>query len=432
MRRVFVTLLMLLTASLGGSGSAGTAPAEGMASVEASTAKTELVALRAFPVPEKWIIPTRYYASDRPPSSTDFRAEATGGEGIGEYAEWHLEGAGSQTVREKASHAGGAFKSTYRLKPQRPGEYRLTCSFVDKGVNRSSVSWSITVAPDAYAPYGRNDVAPTEPGTMVLIKGGTFLMGPPDAAHEEQVGDFNIGKYLVTAGEFCHFLNERGNADYRYMYEDEKRQADLRKRYPGAEHSSENVHCSVFRDPASGKYMPRGGLRYAPADQVTWFGAVEYCKWLSERTGKIYRLPSRAEWEYAARGREGRKYPWGSYEPVPKGYSTNPGQFFEYCQGAAWINVGSFPEAATPEGLQDMAGGIQWCSDLDSKTGLRTAMGNLGRGSYSRFTWFYHYFTHGAWQTLSRRPEGGLEGGLEFRVVMETGGAPGEKDGIGQ
>ena len=96
-----------------------------------------------------------------------------------------------------------------------------------------------------------------------------------------------------------------------------------------------------------------------PVVTIAWYAARSYCLWLSlmesegERTD-LYRLPDALEWEWAASGKEKRKFPWGNTEPNPKlaNYGENVG---------ATTPVGSYPEGATPEGLYDMAGNVwEW------------------------------------------------------------------------
>ena len=90
---------------------------------------------------------------------------------------------------------------------------------------------------------------------------------------------------------------------------------------------------------------------------VTWYDADAYCRWLARKTGRPVQLPTEAQWEFAARGEEGRKYPWG--EPPPSDQHAN----FLSSVGHA-TPVGIYPLGATPEGVEDMAGNVEeWCRD---------------------------------------------------------------------
>jgi formylglycine-generating enzyme required for sulfatase activity len=94
-----------------------------------------------------------------------------------------------------------------------------------------------------------------------------------------------------------------------------------------------------------------------PVVGITWDEAAAYCRWLSERTGKRFRLPTEAEWEYAARGgRDGELYPWGDKPPWERdalGFDPESG-------GPARVGV----NPPNDFGLYDMSEGVhEWCSD---------------------------------------------------------------------
>jgi len=95
-----------------------------------------------------------------------------------------------------------------------------------------------------------------------------------------------------------------------------------------------------------------------PVVRVSWEDAVRYCQWLSEKTGEQYRLPTEAEWEFAASGGGQRQYPWGNEEPGPKRANYSESKI------GKTTPVGSYPLGMTPEGLFDMAGNVwEWCDD---------------------------------------------------------------------
>jgi len=285
---------------------------------------------------------------------------------------------------------------------------------------------------------------------------------PQTPSRKVHVEDFYIGKYPVTAQEFCDFLNDRGNPDYRYFPWNRQ---DVR------------YSANIVLDADSGHYHPRGGGACVPVVCATWFGAAEYCKWLSARTGRTYRLPTEAEWEYAARGPEGRKYPWGSESPLgrhenpllhqaalvssfdlPSDWSTDPGRAREFglpvgSPGSTCATIGSFPASSTPQGVADMADwGWEWCSDIydegrppawwrgdaEASPELQAyleAPVRVVRGGLGFYTWTglcSVYALSPAWVRRWARPfptgpEYGVRLWIRFRVVVEPSpGSPGK------
>ncbi|MBN1809835.1 MAG: SUMF1/EgtB/PvdO family nonheme iron enzyme [Planctomycetes bacterium] len=108
-----------------------------------------------------------------------------------------------------------------------------------------------------------------------------------------------------------------------------------------------------------------------PVVAVSWVEAMAFCRWLSNKEGAEYRLPTEAEWEMAARGSDARTYPWGDQSAAAAGkFRCNfaPGR-----DRAEWKKdgfeftspVGNFPEGASPFGCLDMAGNVwEWCLDF--------------------------------------------------------------------
>jgi formylglycine-generating enzyme required for sulfatase activity len=91
-----------------------------------------------------------------------------------------------------------------------------------------------------------------------------------------------------------------------------------------------------------------------PINLVDWYDAAAYCKWTGGR------LPTEAEWEYAARGNSGHRFPWGNQALTPDRANT-------FGEGDGWeftAPVGSYPQGASPFGLLDMAGNVsEWTAD---------------------------------------------------------------------
>ncbi|MBX3227692.1 MAG: SUMF1/EgtB/PvdO family nonheme iron enzyme [Labilithrix sp.] len=159
---------------------------------------------------------------------------------------------------------------------------------------------------------------------MVLVPGGNFAMGP--ARREIHIDAFYIDRTPVTNAQFLVFLE---TTQYRPTDAGAKRfLAHWRNGRPA-----------------------RGDDRH-PVVYVSWYDARAYAKWAGQR------LPAEAEWEKAARGTDGRRYPWGRAEPKP-----SHANFARVREGTTI--VGAYPEGASPYGCLDLAGNVwEWCEDL--------------------------------------------------------------------
>ncbi|MBI4725791.1 formylglycine-generating enzyme family protein [candidate division TA06 bacterium] len=185
---------------------------------------------------------------------------------------------------------------------------------------------------------------------LIEIPAGSFIMGSNDYDDEKPIhtvylDKYYIGKYEVTVGQFRKFVNatgyktdaEKSGGAYVYTGGSWQQKADANWKNP---YFSQNDN--------------------SPVVCVSWNDAKAYCDWAG------LRLPTEAEWEKAARGTDGRSYPWGNgwdgnkcnHGKVSSPY-TDASDGYEYTSP-----VGSFSSGVSPYGAYDMAGNVwEWCSD---------------------------------------------------------------------
>ena len=142
-------------------------------------------------------------------------------------------------------------------------------------------------------------------------------------------------------------------------------------RYYISRHPITNAQYEMF-DPSHARKRALGAGDRHPVVYVNSNEAAKFCQWLSSRERRRYRLPTEAEWEYAARGADNRKYPWGNHDG--RGDLAN---FADRNTDFAWSDrkiddgfaesspVGAFPLGSSPFGVEDMAGNVwEWCLDF--------------------------------------------------------------------
>ena len=167
----------------------------------------------------------------------------------------------------------------------------------------------------------------------------------------------------IPAGKFIMGSLE-DDAD---AYSDEKPQhtVEITKDYYIGRFPVTNVQYQVFvRDANREPPEDWNGAQYSedkadhPVVNVSWHDAMAYCEWLSQKTGKDYRLPTEAEWEKAARGEYGNIYPWGNEWDAEKCNTAESGI-------GGTTPVGKYsPDGDSPYGCADMAGNVwEWCAD---------------------------------------------------------------------
>jgi len=180
----------------------------------------------------------------------------------------------------------------------------------------------------------------TPTSAMAFVPAGAFIQGSADSDLDERpsrsvyLEAFYIDNYQVTNAQYLRFFL--------------KSRPELCNDHVCLDTQAENADSRiVYQD---GRYVVEAGYEDHPVTLVSWYGAQTYC----ESQGK--RLPTESEWEKAARGTDGRTYPWGE---MVDGDRLNAGQ-----RVGGTTPVGSYPAGMSPYGLYDMAGNVwEWTAD---------------------------------------------------------------------
>lgn len=164
-----------------------------------------------------------------------------------------------------------------------------------------------------------------EPGEMIRIPAGSFVMGSNERLADESpeyietLKAYRIDRYEVTNLQYKAFIDATGH------------------RSP-----------SHFRN----RTYPEGKVDH-PVTFVSWYDARDYCSWAGKR------LPTEEEWEKAARGTDGRTYPWGNDFDITR--ANTPVRWAALKRQGDTSPIGAFPSGVSPYGLEDMSGNVwEW------------------------------------------------------------------------
>jgi formylglycine-generating enzyme required for sulfatase activity len=186
---------------------------------------------------------------------------------------------------------------------------------------------------------------PKDASLLLLVPAGKFLAGDKFPV---ELPAYYLALHPVTNLQYARFLTERRPND-----------SDLQKWVL--------LDSDCFVRKSGTGYEAYGGKAHHPVVQVSWYGAEAYCQWAE------LRLPTELEWEKAARGVDGREYPWGNDwdESKCRNYKNHGGE--QTC------SVWSYPAGCSPWGHYQLAGNVwEWCADwYDSSAYSRYKRGEL-------------------------------------------------------
>lgn len=230
----------------------------------------------------------------------------------------------SEEERQALADAGGAGVESARFTTLQQILLRLALSHGDVNIRQTAG----TILSALGDPRNLDEMVPIPAGEFEM---GGELYDSEKPRHKLTLPDFRISKYPVTNAQYARFV-------------------------AATDHP---VPVHWWGNTPSPERLTR------PVLNVSWHDAQAYCAWLSQEQGELVRLPTEAEWEKAARGTDGREYPWGN--------DFNPQLCNMGDTGIGDISpVGIFPQGASPYGCLDMSGNVwEWTSSLWGKISMQ-------------------------------------------------------------
>jgi formylglycine-generating enzyme required for sulfatase activity len=250
----------------------------------------------------------------------------------------------------------------------KPGKYHM--EFSRKGYKKKSVWTELAAGEDKVLKIvldkqGR-EITNSLGMNFVLINPGSFTMGSPDEEHDEVNHKVTLTKpfYLqateVTVGQFRRFVTATG-----HKTEAEKGGGCWVSTKNGGWKIEKN---SYWDDPGSWNTHTNRQMDKHPVTCVSWNDAISFIHWLNKRDGKTYRLPSEAEWEYAARAGSTTPFAFGKCLSSDHANFGSVGPEFSNCKDVFRINrnmpVLSGQLSPNTWGIYNMHGNVsEWCKD---------------------------------------------------------------------
>ncbi|NCB39190.1 MAG: hypothetical protein EOM80_10495 [Erysipelotrichia bacterium] len=229
----------------------------------------------------------------------------------------------------------------YRVEIASEGYQTAVFSFKHVNAEQTELSFALLKqSPEELRASKLSNMATNRDQDMVEVKAGIFALGSERGNHDErpvrkvESRSFWIDRHEVTCAQYQRFLEDVRKHGHKWCHPSEP---------PHKDHTPYHTYAWALKFSWVGGQPPRG-MGDFPVVLVDWYDAYAYANWAGKR------LPTESEWEIAARGGDGREYPWGNTFSLDK------------CNiGDQPIAVGTFPDGASPWNALDMAGNVaEW------------------------------------------------------------------------
>jgi formylglycine-generating enzyme required for sulfatase activity len=222
--------------------------------------------------------------------------------------------------------------------------------------SKTGAAASPQASPTTSGPTGRPRRGEIPLLSNVVLEAGEFVMGSEGSSKGGQDDErprksrfamaFTLDRHEVTNADYAKFLASPDCTEHTFCHADEPDRKDHRPAKANGDERTWGATAAPFSDP---------GRERHPVVGVDWFDAYAFAAWVGRR------LPSEHEWERAARGTEGRVFPWGS-EPPKQGTTIRAAA--RCARDGMTEPVGSYPDGAAECGALDLAGNAwEWTND---------------------------------------------------------------------